>query len=93
MNTKTQTITTEGYPEAGPFETQSEAMGAFVPTIRYLVLSVELREDGWYRTYVVNSTTSTIDYYEPETRKPKRLDAKCWEFARNIFHGRKIREG
>lgn len=55
MNTKTHTTTTEGYPEAGPFETRGEAMG--VPLV--LVLSVELREDGWYRTYV-RSTTSTI---------------------------------
>jgi hypothetical protein len=59
MNTKTHTKTTEGYPEAGPFETESEAMGAFVPPLKDTVLSVEHRDDGWYRTYMVNSTTST----------------------------------
>lgn len=30
------------------------------------------------------------DGLEPETKKPRVLDAKCWEFARGIFHGRKV---
>ena len=64
MNVKTQTITTEGYPEAGPFETQSEAMGAFVPPLKNTVLSVEHRDDGWYRTYMVGSTTSLCYTYQ-----------------------------
>ena len=64
MNVKTQTITTEGYPEAGPFETESEAMRAFVPPLEHTVLNVEHRDDGWYRTYVVDSTTSLCYTYQ-----------------------------
>ena len=64
MNVKTQTITTEGYPEAGPFETEGEAMGAFVPLLGNTVLSVEHRDDGWYRTYIVSSTTSLYNTWQ-----------------------------
>ena len=61
---KTQTIVTEGYPEAGPFATENEAMGAFVPPFGSCVLSVEHRDDGWYRTYMVGSTTSLCYTYQ-----------------------------
>lgn len=60
-NIETRTTVTVGYPEAGPFETKDEAMRAFVQPLGFFVLSVEHRDDGWYRTYIVSSTSSIYE--------------------------------
>jgi len=77
MNTETQTTVTAGYPEAGPFETESEAMLVFMPSLEQMVLSVERRDDGWYRTYVVSSTTSIIIAGYPEVGPFESEAAAC----------------
>ena len=58
MNAKTQTVITDGYQEVGPFESEEAAWDATVHRFSYII-NVERRADGWYKVYMVTTTTST----------------------------------
>lgn len=76
MNTKTQTVVTEGYPEVGPFESEEAARAAALRpqdesfAAWATILSVHRRTGGWYKVYAI-STTSTV--------YPTILDATRWK--------------